>query len=366
MKVFISSVIRSMEESREAAARAVRALGHQVIRAEDFGANSATPQRTCLAGVREGDLIIVLLGSQYGEVQEGSRLSATHEEYREAKDGKPVLVFVGATDQREPEQDAFIAEAREWQSGQYTSSFSSSDELRDAVVRALRDFELGQAIGRVDVEALAQAAAALIPEERDVSEGSLCLAIAGGPLQQVIRPAELEDPSLSEKLMQEALFGRHRVFDSAAGSRRRLEGNKLFIEQDRGSIVASEVGSVAVIQPIVADPRSSQVFAIIQEDLTERLRAGLAAAAFVLDTIDPLHRLTDVVPCVGLVNAGYMGWTTQAERAANPNSWPTGSGNQRSIVYLSPQNRKRAALQHDVERIVDDLAVLLRRERTRY
>lgn len=43
MKVFLSSVIRGMQETREAAARALTALGHDVKRAEDYEAMPDSP-----------------------------------------------------------------------------------------------------------------------------------------------------------------------------------------------------------------------------------------------------------------------------------------------------------------------------------
>jgi hypothetical protein len=62
MKVFISSVIAGFEDFRDAAAQAIRTLGHEVIRAEHFGASPETPQRTCLAEVREAEVVILILG----------------------------------------------------------------------------------------------------------------------------------------------------------------------------------------------------------------------------------------------------------------------------------------------------------------
>ena len=53
MKVFVSSVIGGFETFREAASDAVRSLGYEVIRAEDFGASPTSPQEACLASVRE-------------------------------------------------------------------------------------------------------------------------------------------------------------------------------------------------------------------------------------------------------------------------------------------------------------------------
>src|SRR2546423_4923474 len=93
MKVFISSVISGFEAYREAAAHAARILGHEVVRAEDFGASPDSPQRACLAAVRAADTVLLLLGARYGDPQP-SGLSPTHEEYREAREIRSVLAFV--------------------------------------------------------------------------------------------------------------------------------------------------------------------------------------------------------------------------------------------------------------------------------
>ena len=100
MKVFISSVIGGMEGYRDAAERRVRAIGHEPRRAEDYGASPDTPQRRRLEGVRDADVMVLLLEERYGRPQE-SGLSPTHEEYEEAKERKPVLTFVQCGVQRE-------------------------------------------------------------------------------------------------------------------------------------------------------------------------------------------------------------------------------------------------------------------------
>ena len=109
MRVFISSVITGYEEFRDAVAAAVVSLGHEVIRAEDFGASPDTPQQACLGGVRDADVVVLLVGARYGAVQPSGR-SATDEEYREARESNQVLVFVERTTAREPEQQAFLTE----------------------------------------------------------------------------------------------------------------------------------------------------------------------------------------------------------------------------------------------------------------
>jgi hypothetical protein len=61
VKVFISSLISGYEPYRTAVVEAVETLGHQVLRAQDFPATPGTPQQACLAGVRESDLVVLLI-----------------------------------------------------------------------------------------------------------------------------------------------------------------------------------------------------------------------------------------------------------------------------------------------------------------
>lgn len=93
MKVFIRSVIGNLETIRAACADAVEILGPVAPKAEDFGTRAGSPQVACLAAVREADLVVLLLGARYGASQPLG-LSATHEEYQEAKRHRPVLAFV--------------------------------------------------------------------------------------------------------------------------------------------------------------------------------------------------------------------------------------------------------------------------------
>jgi hypothetical protein len=103
MRIFLSSVISGMEEYRAAARQGAETLGHTVTAAEDFGASPLSPQQVCLAGVRDADLVVLLLSERYGTPQ-GSGLSPTHEEYRAARGVKPVLAFVQTGVTPEPGQ----------------------------------------------------------------------------------------------------------------------------------------------------------------------------------------------------------------------------------------------------------------------
>lgn len=151
-------MIRGFEVYCDVAVRAAKALRHEVKRAEDFPASPSTPQQACLAGVRWADAVILLIGSRYGSRQP-SGLSATHEEYREARDRCQVLVLIQRGVDLEPAQQEFLREVQAWATGHLTASFSDAEELRDATTVALHDLELTRAVGPVDEAVMRRLAA---------------------------------------------------------------------------------------------------------------------------------------------------------------------------------------------------------------
>jgi len=367
VKVFISSLIGGYERYRAAAHEAVEILGHQVVRAEDFPASAGTPQQACLAAVRDSDLVVLLSGERYG-VPQPSGLSATHEEYREARERKPVLVFVESGVTREPAQQAFLEEVQAWATGHFRASYSSAEELKTALVRALHDDELAASAGAVDEADLVARATSLLPRSQGFSGAAqLVIAVAGGPYQQVVRPAELGDASLSRDLQREALFGEYPVLDPSEGTNRTIQGNALVFEQRVASVLVDQAGSVRVAQAARrdADRRSTELWALIEEDVMDALARALRFSGWLLDRVDPVRRLADVAPIAHLAGGGHMPWRTRAEHAASPTAGTMGPGGDHTTVMLTPARRHRQALTHDADRIAEDLATLLRRERHR-
>ena len=193
VKVFISSVISGLEEHRTAA-REGREPRHAVIASEDFGASQGSPQQVCLAGVREADVVILLLGMRYGTPQ-ASSLSLDHEEYRAVRGTKPVLVFVQAGVTPEPDQQRHSSRRSTAGRAAPTRNRSSARPPRSvtAVTRALHDWELSQQAGPVDdKELLARAARRRRRSESSHSPGAplLHVVVAGAPAQQLLRPAK--------------------------------------------------------------------------------------------------------------------------------------------------------------------------------
>lgn len=366
MKVFLSSVITGYEALRDAAASGATTLGHAVVRAEDFGASPESPQSACLAGVRSADAVVLILGARYGHEQ-ASGLSATHEEYREARDTRPVIVFIEAGIEPEPAQAEFIREVQGWERGHFCAEFDAPADLRDKVIRALHDYALATESGPLDEVELLERAQRLVPSSRNVSGSELVLVVTGGPRRAVLRPAELEDQRLQRFLMSEALTGEDAVLNPTRGTDVSVSGASVRLVQEHGmaAAVLDEEGSLLVVQPAVEQDawRSSGITSIIEEDVQAQLARMLRFSARVLDHIDGAQRLTHVAVVVGMRGAGHMPWRTREEQLRSPNAATMSMrSNEHVAVSLSPPVRRRAALLHDVQRLAEDFVVRLRRE----
>jgi len=371
MKVFISSLISGFEPFRAAARSAVQTLRHEPVVAEDFGARPDSPQIACLQGVRDADMVVLILGERYGAVQGTSGLSPTHEEFREARDGKTMLVFVREGVEREPRQEAFVAEVQAWQSGYFRGGFKTADELRDAVTRGLHEYQLANAAGPLDPAKIVEAAIAQLPHPRANQRAdapTLHLGIAGGPSQRLLRPARLEARELSEFIQREALFGAQRIFDKVKGTNEVIEGTALVLNQDRGAqIRLDESGSLLLSLPLDDSkerPRAGfGLFAIIEETVVQRLSTGLAFANLVLDHIDSTQRLAHVAVAATIDASDYLGWRTQAEQDASPDSGTMRMGTDEQLppVHMQVPRSKLRLATHE---LAEDLMVGLRRQRT--
>lgn len=364
MRIFISSPISGMGPFRDAADGAARTLGHEVARAENFAATDSTPQRACLAEVRGSDALVLILGASYGAPQ-ASGLSATHEEYREARERCPVLVFVQEGVDRDSKQAALVQEVQDWSSGHYTAPFRDPDSLRDAVTRGLHEIELAGATGPVDADDLLERALALVPEVPGWTEVRLFLALTAAPRQTVLRPAELDAPALAEDLKQMALFGENRVLDVRSGTEAAVHGHVLAVTQAHATISLSEEGSISIDVPLYEDEgRTGGLMVILEEQVNLRARAALRYAAAVLERVDPLHRLTHFAPVATVLGADHLGWRRRAEHAASPNEIPMRMAGRPAPVHLSPPHRPRATILHKTGELAEDLTVLIRRART--
>lgn len=364
MKVFISSLIIGLEEYRAAAREAVEALGYEAVMAENFRAKAQSPQVACLDELRQSGLVLLLLGADYGMKQKGG-LSATHEEYRDARGNRPVMAFVRADITPDSDQATFIKEVQGWESGLFRGSFSSPNDLRAAIIGAIHAWQLTNATGPLDPKALSVAAVDTVRtalKEHRHSDPSLVLAVSVGPTQSILRPSDIEKPKLSKDLLQEALFGEFPIFSHAHGNEEAVESNRLVIQQASGARIV-KLDAAGNLLFWLALEKNNGLFAIIKETLEQQVMHALKYAAAVLERIDPTQKLTHVALAASLAGADYTVIRTQAEHNASPNSCQIGrvwGQEEDGSVQLQPAHRPRAALFYEAEVLAEDLVTLLR------
>lgn len=373
MKVFISSLITGMEAERAAVKHVVEVLRHQPIMAEEFGSRPSSPQVACLSELRDADLVILVLGSNYG-VKQANGFSATHQEFKEAQNRKPILTFVQSGDP-ESDQTALIKEASGWEKGQFWAPYSSVEDLKDKVYKALYDHALANARAPLDPHALNTRALSLLPERRrDGSTALFQFALAAGPDQAVLRPAQIESPDLSSALEQHALFGPTAVFQRTQGTKVSLERDALVIEQEGrynegAKISLWPTGDVFIQLPADRPSSRSGFPVLIEEDVAKQVQAALAYADWLLGHIDPTQRLSHVSLAVRVLGGSMFGWRTEREHDASPDRGSFSMYGQEEArdapVQMAPPHMARQALTMNAAAIVEDLVALLRRQWTR-
>jgi len=140
-RVFISSVVSGFEEFRQAARRAVELMGDRPIMSEDFGARPYSSEKACISEVEAADVYVAVLGEKYGFETEGG-ISVTQAEFNAAKKvNKPILVFIQDV-LMEKRQQEFKIKVEDFQSGLFRAVFSSPEELKDEIIRALKQIEI--------------------------------------------------------------------------------------------------------------------------------------------------------------------------------------------------------------------------------
>lgn len=362
MKIFISSVIGGFESYRDAVDEAVGLLGHEIIRAESFPASADSPQVACLKGIRQSDLVILIVGQRYGEIQK-SGFSATHEEFLEAKDSKPILAFIESDVVRDDMQSSFLKNVQSWSSGRYTNDFSSEDELKKNVVTSLHEFIVSMSTAEVDIDALSERAKSRLSEAntRNYNGAFLELSLTVGPTQTIIRPAKIAEAELTESIIKLAALGRNRIFSISNSTNDEIRNEELNISQKNGAIRINSQGDIVVRVDIQDISKNSSV--IIEEYLKDKILKILLFCSELLDRLDSTHKVSYVSLFAQLHGANHYGWQTIQE---NQNSNGThnifGFGNNNSDpVGLSPSCFKRGTLKFDAPLISDDILALLKR-----
>lgn len=139
----------------------------------------------------------------------------------------------------------------------------------------------------------------------------------------------------------------------------------LSIRQQNAEITLDEQGSVRVSRPgrDTGGQPGIGIASLIEEDVQDRIAAAIHYAGWLMDRVDPTHRLSRVALGCGLAGVGYLPWRTRAEVAASPNRASV-SLSGRELAESGPTVLPRAALLLDGARQAEDITVRLRRQAT--
>ena len=157
-KIFISSVIRNFEEFRQATKSAVELMGHNPIMSENFSARSYSSETACIHEVEQSDIYLVVIGEKYGfETEEG--ISVTHAEFRAAKNSNRSILALIQQCEKEEKQKDFKKEVESYSDGVFRASFNTPQQLKDEIIKALRQIEtMEQAVSNEEFDSKITAA----------------------------------------------------------------------------------------------------------------------------------------------------------------------------------------------------------------
>jgi Domain of unknown function (DUF4062) len=164
-KVYISSTYKDLVQYRAAVAHALRRIGHNVVRMEEYVARDQRTRATCEADVAACDIYVGIFAWRYGHIPEDdneARRSITELEYRKASGEKVCLVFLLADDAPWP-SNLRDAESEQEDRGERIRTlraelkkscvgyFSSPDQLATEVIAAVYQHESTMRVQRLDV-----------------------------------------------------------------------------------------------------------------------------------------------------------------------------------------------------------------------
>jgi hypothetical protein len=355
MKIYISAVNDGFEHFREAAVKAITSLQHDVINGDEGPGYSSVAEPS---QIHDADAVVFLLGSRYGS-RKPSGMSVIHEEYRHTRDRRPLFIFVKSDADMEEAQEAFKREVQSSAFGHYMDSFIHPDQLRSQITGALHAWELQQMRGKADSAEMLHRAESLLPLDKQIVNAvpALAISIAGGPLQTIVRPAELEREALKTDLLQTAMFGAAPIFTSAERTRIDFARNTLQLVQETRSFTLTGEGSMLFELPFERQPHAFPVVA--EEDAETILAQALHFASTVLQKIDPVERLSNVAVAIKLLNAEHVVWGSSAEQNISLNTASALFNREQRALSLSPPHFNRATLRTSYEALARELTALL-------
>jgi len=161
-----------MAAVRESARAAVDSLQMRPVMFETAPASRDDSRRALLDELGRCDVVLLLLGTEYGERTERG-VSATEDEFNEAVTrGIPVIALVQNVE-RSAEQEEFVARVRgTWSDGRFAPEFTDASDVGFAVVSALNAWRQGGASTEQQAAALQRSRTLAVGSDRAGQGGS--------------------------------------------------------------------------------------------------------------------------------------------------------------------------------------------------
>lgn len=312
--VFISSIQSGFEDVRGGARAGVENFGHRAVMAETIGAAAGSPQRALLDRVAAADIFLLLIGPRYG-ARQASGVSATEEEFEEARrEGKPILVL-RQNGELEAEQEEFLRRATGgWEGGILYDRFRDANDVGLAVVRALRNLEARGTRAELEPAATARAQELGVGARGDgYGHGAASARVVLVPLlrQRLLDAVALEDPALTDELAGSARAARLVSQSQSIDARVTAAGITLTAGERRSAGLTISVGAngeIVAEASVAGDDQNFGSMRVVPERLEEAIRSAIAFAESVWQRVDPRGQVEEVAAMVAIPEAQHRSW----------------------------------------------------------
>jgi hypothetical protein len=312
--VFISSIQSGFEDVRAGARAGVENFGHRAVMAEMTGAAAASPQRALLDRVVAADIFLLLVGPRYG-TRQASGLSATEEEFEEARrQGKPILVL-RQDGELEPEQQEFLQRATGgWEGGILYDRFHDANDVGLAVVRALRSLQERGARAELEPTAIARAQELATSSRREgYGHGGASARVVLVPLlgQRLLDAVALDEPALPDELAGSARAARLVSQSQGIDTRVTAAGITLTVgERHSGGLTISigANGEIVAEASVAGEDQNFGSMRVVPERLEQAIQSAIAFAESVWQRVDPGGEVQEVAVTVAIPEAQHRSW----------------------------------------------------------
>lgn len=229
----MSSIVDGFAEYREAARRGIISAGGEAILVnEDFPSLNTSPRNACLDAIATCDFMVTIVGSRGGWTAPSGKLVVTEEFEHARSNGIPVFAFIQNT-ARDQEAERVANELSAFVDGLFRTTFETSDQLAQAVKKAL-DGRINHALmtGDMTVD--------LSPFLKDPdglfsSMATVRLVISPEREEEVISPMRIGSDELRDSIYRLGHARDVRLFDYARPTSAVTRGDELVIDQSEAN-----------------------------------------------------------------------------------------------------------------------------------